>query len=53
MIVQKIRQKFRRHTDVYQGIFMKDDGKSASRFGIKTSDGLYVALPLSIITFFQ
>ena len=44
-IFRQIVYKFRRHTDVCQGISVQDDGKYPSRFSTKTSGDLCAVLP--------
>ena len=45
-IFRQIVHKFRRHTDVCQGIYVQDAGKYASRCAAKPSGGLCAVLPI-------
>ena len=44
-ILRQIVHKFRRHTDVCQGICVQDAGKYASRCATKPSGGLCAVVP--------
>ena len=49
-IFRQIVHKFRRHTDVCQGICVQDAGKYASRCATKPSGGLCAVLPYALFS---